>query len=42
LSRIPNTNTANGSSRLAIQRPVRTASGLLFLFLRLIISRSKP
>jgi hypothetical protein len=40
LSRMPNTNTANGSSRLAIQRPVRTARERFFL--RLTISRSKP
>ncbi|HXQ57303.1 MAG TPA: hypothetical protein VOA19_16080, partial [Actinomycetes bacterium] len=34
-----NTNTANGSSRLAIQRPVRTACEPVFRFLGLIILR---
>jgi site-specific recombinase XerD len=29
---MPNRNTANGSSRLAIQRPVRMPSELAFLF----------
>jgi hypothetical protein len=38
LSRMPNTKIANGSSRLAIQRPVRTACDLLFRSLELIIS----
>ena len=35
---MPNTKIANGSSRLAIQRPARTACELLFRFLGLIIS----
>jgi hypothetical protein len=35
---MPNTKTANGSSRLAIQRPVRTVGELLFRSLELIVS----
>jgi hypothetical protein len=36
---MPNTKTANGWSRLAIQRPVRTAWELLVRLLGLIILR---
>jgi hypothetical protein len=35
---MPNRKMANGSSRLAIQRPVRTACELLVRFLGFIIS----
>jgi hypothetical protein len=38
LRRMPNSKTANGSSRLAIQRPVRTAGELLLHMLLLITS----
>jgi hypothetical protein len=34
---MPNTNTANGSSRLAIQRPVRIAGERLFRFRSVIV-----